>query len=64
MIRNILTKIMPKKDNPIKLGRWAYDNSRLKAHFANHDHCGDIICKNPILLKKTIENENKLIKKN
>ena len=59
MIRNIIKWITNKNQpNKIKLGRWSYENSGLKSHFANHDHCGDIICKDPISLKKNINSEN------
>ena len=31
--------------------------------YANHDHCGDIICKNPKIVRELIKNEIKYIKK-
>ena len=47
----------------VPLGRWTitYDNKQLdkKVYYANHDHCGDIICKDPINIKNLLENKNK-----
>ena len=58
VIRNLFKKISTKpKDNKILLGRWGHTNPNLKSHFANHDNCGDKICKDPIQLKNNIKNE-------
>ena len=57
-IKESLKKLNSKSnENKILLGRWGYKNSNLKSHFANHDHCGDKICKDPLQLKKNIKNE-------
>ena len=64
MIKRIIQNFsFTKESNPIKLGRWSYDNANLKAHFANHDNCGDIICKDPTVLKNTISQEKEFILK-
>ena len=45
-----------KNDKKILLGRWGYYGTDIKNIYANHDHCGDIICKNPIKIKEYIKN--------
>jgi len=45
------------KNKAPQLGRWALDycnvKQEIKSNNANRDHCGDIICGNPEILKKT-----------
>jgi len=43
----------------VMLGRWGNTGSEIKNIYANHDHCGDIICKNPKDVKQIIKNELK-----
>ena len=44
--------------NTILLGRWKNESQNIKNIYANHDHCGDIICKNPKNIKKYIIEKN------
>ena len=57
MIRNILKKIFQKKENKILLGRWNNEGSDIKNIYANHDHCGDIICRDPKEITKLVKRE-------
>ena len=57
MIRNIFKKIFQKKENKILLGRWNNNGKEIKSIYANHDHCGDIICKDPKELTKIVKKE-------
>ena len=58
-IRNLFKKT----DTKTILGRWGNTGNDIKNIYANHDHCGDIICKNPKevteLIKSEIKNKNK-----
>jgi hypothetical protein len=40
------------ENNKLKLGRWSTNDTKeiqiIKSHQANTDHCGDIICGQPI----------------
>ena len=57
MFRSLL-KIF-KEQPKTRLGRWNLkNNSEITNTFANYDHCGDIICKNP----KEITNSVDIIK--
>ena len=58
LLRNLF-----KKEKKILLGRWGNYGSDIKSIYANHDHCGDIICKDPKIVKKLVE-KNKLLEKN
>jgi len=52
-LRNL---IIPK--NTVLLGRWNRNQSAdIKNIFANHDHCGDIICKDPKEITRLINKE-------
>ena len=65
MLTKILRRsIFTKKVTEInKLGRWntIKDNNFMEKtmDWANHDHCGDIICKNPKEFNNFIKNEIK-----
>ena len=59
IIVNKIRNILKKNEKVIQLGRWSYENANLKADYANHDHCGDIICKDPLILKNTIKKNTK-----
>ena len=48
-----------KTDKKIMLGRWGNTGNNIKNIYANHDHCGDIICKNPKEITEIIKNEIK-----
>ncbi len=50
-----------KNETKILLGRWGNHGKDIKNIYANHDHCGDIICKDPKIVKNLIE-KNKLKK--
>ena len=60
MLRNLL-KYFTKKNNNTLLGRWNNNNSLndqlINNLYANHDHCGDIICKNPKIVQDIIKTE-------
>ena len=52
-LRNIV--FGSKYRSEIILGRWGNSGKEIKNIYANHDHCGDIICKNPKDIKKIIK---------
>lgn len=54
-----LKKLFKNTDTKIILGRWGNNGSNIKNIYANHDHCGDIICKNPKIITEFIKNEEK-----
>lgn len=56
---NILNILKKNNNYQTKLGRWNYENVNFKIDYANHDHCGDKICKDPKLVKKLNNNINK-----
>ena len=57
-LRNIIFGSRCRSD--IILGRWGNSGTEIKNIYANHDHCGDIICKNPKDVKKIIKKELKI----
>ena len=63
MMLRKLRNLFKKTDSKIILGRWGNTGDNIKNIYANHDHCGDIICKNPKevteLIKNEIKNKNK-----
>ena len=59
----MLKHLFKKTDNKIILGRWGNTGNDIKNIYANHDNCGDIICKNPKAIKELIEEEIKYTKK-
>ena len=66
MFRNIFNKIFKStNNNKILLGRWNNQGNEIKNIYANHDHCGDIICKDPKIVSTYIKKEilTKKIKK-
>tara|TARA_B100001094_G_C17581996_1_gene507851 strand:+ start:285 stop:485 length:201 start_codon:yes stop_codon:yes gene_type:complete len=50
--------IFKRNEKKILLGRWGNYGNDIKNIYANHDNCGDIICKDPIIIKTFIENKN------
>ena len=60
MIKNIYNKII-KPPYKVPLGRWNinYSKEHINSQYANSDNCGDIICKEPKLVKTLIEKESK-----
>ena len=48
-----------KNPPPTLLGRWGNSGKEIKSAYANHDHCGDIICKNPLEVVQLIKKDNK-----
>ena len=54
-----LKKLFKNTDTKIILGRWGNNGSNIKNIYANHDHCGDTICKNPKIITEFIKNEEK-----
>lgn len=68
LLKNLRNSLLFKSDNKTMLGRWKInDSSVIKSIYANHDHCGDIICKNPEkisqFVKNEINNKKKIVKK-
>ena len=59
----ILKNLFKKTNNKIILGRWGNIGNDIKNIYANHDNCGDVICKDPKTIKKLIEKEIKYTKK-
>lgn len=59
----MLKNLFKKTDNKIILGRWGNIGNDIKNIYANHDHCGDVICKNPkeitALINKEINKKKK-----
>lgn len=59
ILSNSFEGIVSKKD-PIMLGRWQQGNKNsLKVMYTNMDHCGDHVCGNLEILKKTYPNQFK-----
>ena len=54
VIDNIMTGVIHKPPQ-VMLGRWnrIKKQNSIKSFYANTDHCGDYICGNPDVLKKT-----------
>ena len=52
-----LKNLFKKTDTKIILGRWGNTGDSIKNIYANHDHCGDIICKNPKIVQDIIKTE-------
>lgn len=46
----------------VQLGRWEHrlneEQKEVKSVWNNSDHCGDIICGNPKMVKQILEDEN------
>lgn len=63
----LFRNMFKKNETKILLGRWGNHGKDIKNIYANHDHCGDIICKDPKIVKNLIEKnlieKNKLLKK-
>lgn len=57
MMWKLFKKFFKKNEKQILLGRWGNYGTEIKSIYANHDHCGDIICKDPKIVKKMIENK-------
>jgi len=56
----LFKNIFKKNETKILLGRGGNHGKDIKNIYANHDHCGDIICKDPKIVKNLIE-KNKII---
>tara|TARA_B100001564_G_scaffold320302_1_gene298156 strand:- start:4475 stop:4648 length:174 start_codon:yes stop_codon:yes gene_type:complete len=52
-----LKNLFKRTDTTIMLGRWGNKGSNIKNIYANHDNCGDIICKNPKKITEFIKKE-------
>ena len=52
------------QENIVILGRWGKNGSDIKNIYANHDHCGDNICKNPIEVTNYVRNQIKISENN
>ena len=55
---------LSQNNNKILLGRWNRSGNDIKNIYANHDNCGDIICKDPKLVKNLINRELTIKNKN
>ena len=59
IFENSIPKLFIKTEQP--LGRWNTKNcTKLMNYYANTDHCGDKICGNVKLLKKTYPKNNNI----
>lgn len=61
-----LSSIFKSPDEAIKLGRWSLKNcdiSKAATFYANRDHCGDTICKQPKRYDEKVYNEPEKNKK-
>ena len=58
-IRNTIFGFKSKPNYNVILGRWGNNGTEIKNIYANHDHCGDLICKNPKDIKEIIKKELK-----
>ena len=58
-IKNTILRFNKKPNYNVILGRWGNYGTEIKNIYANHDHCGDIICKNPKDVKNIIKSELK-----
>ena len=61
-IKNTLLRFKKKQNYEVLLGRWGNYGTEIKNIYANHDNCGDIICKNPKDVTNIIKNQLKKIK--
>lgn len=51
MFRNLF-----RKQQPIRLGRWARTSVKRKVDLSNHDHCGGTLCEKPLPKKDDYDN--------
>ena len=58
----LVKNIFKKNETKVLLGRWGNHGKDIKNIYANHDHCGDIICKDPKIVKKLIDKKHFLEK--
>ena len=55
-----IIRIIKGPNTNIMLGRWKINEyASIKNIHANHDHCGDIICRNPVEITSLINKELK-----
>ena len=63
MIHKFIKNVFKTKEYKVLLGRWGQNGKDIKNIYANHDHCGDTICKNPkkvtTYIKKELSKKNK-----
>ena len=57
MIRKFVQNMFKTKEYKVLLGRWGNHGKDIKSIYANHDHCGDTICKNPKIVTTYIKKE-------
>ena len=57
MIKHIRKLFNSKSKTKIFLGRWGNNGNEIKNIYANHDHCGDLICKNPKEVTEIVRKE-------
>lgn len=61
---NLLKKYIKNNNRKVLLGRWGNNGKDIKNIYANHDHCGDTICKDPKIVQNIIkDNKNILLSK-
>ena len=61
MIR-FISNLLKSEKQPL-LGRWGKYGVDIKGIYANYDHCGDTICKNPKLVSDFVKENTKKNKK-
>jgi hypothetical protein len=52
---------MKKNEPQTLLGRWGNSGKDIKNIYANHDHCGDIICKDPKIVQDIIKSNKNIL---
>lgn len=57
MLSRLLNVFKKTKPPPMLLGRWGNSGKEIKSAYANHDHCGDMICKNPVEVSNLVKKE-------
>ena len=61
--RNFIKRLMTGTSPPTRLGRWEHRQTdkqlEFKQKWANSDHCGDIICGKPELIKMNANKKKK-----
>ena len=56
-----LLKYFKNNNKKVLLGRWGNSGKDIKNIYANHDHCGDIICKDPKIVQNIIKDNKDIL---
>lgn len=57
----LLKNYIKKNEPQTLLGRWGNTGKDIKNIYANHDHCGDMICKDPKIVQDIIKDNKKIL---